>query len=84
MRAGDESVRYIATLLQLHAILLTTALAISGRSIHALVDATRNSWQPLIGGGTASAGAYLLVMIAARTTPLGLVAGLRETEVSPL
>ncbi len=26
------------------------------------------------------AGAYLLVMIAARTEPLGLVAGLRETS----
>ena len=45
-----------------------------------MIAAVRRSPLKLLFGGAASAGAYLLVMIAARTTPLGLVAGLRETS----
>jgi drug/metabolite transporter (DMT)-like permease len=37
-------------------------------------------WRNLL-AGTASAGAYMLVLIAARTAPLGLVSAFRETSV---
>lgn len=80
VRAGDESVRYIALLFPLHAALFTIALVVSRRSVRAMVKTLRFSWRQFLAGGAASAGAYLLVMIAARTTPLGLVAGLRETS----
>lgn len=80
VRAGGESVRYIAALFFLHALLFTVLLGLTRRSIVSMVDAFRRSPSRLLVGGGASSGAYLLVMIAARTTPLGLVAGLRETS----
>lgn len=78
VRAGDESVRYIAALFVLHSVLFTVILALTRRSTTSMTAAIRRSPRHLLIGGGASAGAYLLVMIAARTTPLGLVAGLRE------
>lgn len=55
-------------------------IRISRGSFESLHRAIRRSSGQLLVGGAASAGAYMLVMIAARTTPLGLVAGLRETS----
>lgn len=80
VRAGDESMRYIAALFVLHSALFTTMLTMTRRSTASLRNALRQSPGRLLIGGGASAGAYLLVMIAARSTPLGLVAGLRETS----
>ncbi len=80
VRAGDESVRYIGALFVFHSALFTVVLAATRGSLSSLGDALKRSPGRLFFGGAASAGAYLLVMIAARTTPLGLVAGLRETS----
>lgn len=82
VRAGDDSIRYIAALFQLHAVAFSMMILVTRRSPTTMIAAVRRSPQKLLLlGGAASAGAYLLVMIAARTTPLGLVAGLRETSV---
>jgi drug/metabolite transporter (DMT)-like permease len=80
VRAGDESVRYIGALFVLHSAAFTTIMRISRGSFESLHRVIRRSPGQLLVGGAASAGAYLLVMIAARSTPLGLVAGLRETS----
>jgi drug/metabolite transporter (DMT)-like permease len=80
VRAGDDSIRYIAALFQLHAVTFGMMILVTRRSPTTMIAAVRRSPLKLLLGGAASAGAYLLVMIAARTTPLGLVAGLRETS----
>lgn len=80
VRAGDESVRYIAALFVLHALLFTAVLGFTRGSTATMRTALVRQPGRLLVGGAASAGAYLLVMIAARTTPLGLVSGLRETS----
>lgn len=80
VRAGDESVRYIAALFVVHSLLFTVMLVATRRSTVTMRDAVARHPARLLLGGASSAGAYLLVMIAARTTPLGLVAGLRETS----
>lgn len=80
VRAGDESVRYIGALFVLQSILFTIVLGVVRGSTATMQSALTKQPLRLIAGGAASAGAYLLVMIAARTTPLGLVAGLRETS----
>jgi len=80
VRAGDDSIRYIAALFQLHAVAFGMMILVTRRSPTTMIAAVRRSPLKLLLGGAASAGAYLLVMIAARTTPLGLVAGLRETS----
>jgi drug/metabolite transporter (DMT)-like permease len=80
VRAGDESVRYIAALFVLHSLLFTVVLGVGRRSFSTMRFGLARQPRRLLVGGAASAGAYLLVMVAARTTPLGLVAGLRETS----
>lgn len=80
VRAGDESVRYIAAMFVLHSVLFTVTLGFTRRSTITMREAVTRQTGRLLIGGASSAGAYLLVMIAARTTPLGLVAGLRETS----
>ena len=80
VRAGNDSIRYIAALFQLHAVAFGITILATRRSPSTMIAAVRRSPLKLLFGGAASAGAYLLVMIAARTTPLGLVAGLRETS----
>jgi drug/metabolite transporter (DMT)-like permease len=80
VRAGNDSVRYIAALFQLHAVAFTITILAIRRSPTTMLATVRRSPRRLMFGGLASACAYLLVMIAARTTPLGLVAGLRETS----
>lgn len=82
VRAGDESVRYIAALFVLHSLLFTVMLVATRRSTVTMRSALAQHPGRLLIGGASSAGAYLLVMVAARTTPLGLVAGLRETSAA--
>lgn len=79
VRRGDESLRYISLVFVLHASMLV-ALVLWRRGLAATRAAVADQRGTLLLGGAASAGAYLLVMTAARTEPLGLVAGLRETS----
>ena len=80
VRAGDDSIRYIAALFQLHSVAFGLTILATRRSPTTMIAVVRRSPVKLLVGGAASSGAYLLVMIAAQTTPLGLVAGLRETS----
>lgn len=79
VRTNGDAVQFISAVFVLNAVILTAVVARwrgSGPMRNAVVA------QPgrLLAGGAASAGAYLLVMVVARTEPLGLVAGLRETS----
>lgn len=78
VRAGDEAVRYIGSLFVLHAALFTVVLAAHRGSTASLTAVLRGNPGRVLIGGAGSGGAYLLVMMAARTAPLGLVSGLRE------
>lgn len=51
------------------------------RSVAAVAAGLRAEWRRHLLAGAASAGAYMLVLAAARLAPLGLVAALRETSV---
>jgi drug/metabolite transporter (DMT)-like permease len=79
VRATGDSVSFITTVFVVNAVGLSAVLLWfrGPAALRALV-----AQQPvrLAAGGTASAAAYILVMIAARTEPLGLVSGLRETS----
>lgn len=81
VRAGDESLRFISALFALSSVGLTTVV-LTVRGPRVMIRQLRTSMWHTIIGGLASAGAYLLVLIAARTNPLGLVAGLRETSAA--
>jgi len=81
VRAGDESLRFISAVFALSSIGLTSIVMVK-RGPAAMVQRVRDSWWRTALGGCASAGAYLLVLIAARSNPLGLVAGLRETSAA--
>lgn len=79
VRANGDSVQYIAAVFVLHALIFT-GIVVHRRGIDTMRRTAGAQPFRLLLGGTASAAAYLLVMIAARTEPLGLVAGLRETS----
>ncbi len=79
VRANGSSASYIMAGFVLHAIGLSL-IVWNRRGLPAMADALRAEPLRLFVGGCASGAAYLLVMIAARTTPLGLVSGLRETS----
>ena len=51
------------------------------RGVAGVVASVRVDWWKQLLGGSASALAYILVLIAARTSPLGLVSAVRETSV---
>ena len=80
VRANGDSVQFIAAVFVVHAVVLTGIVA-RQRGGTPMKQTLMDDPVRLLIGGTASAVAYLLVMIAARTEPLGLVAGLRETSV---
>lgn len=46
-----------------------------------MLGSVRVDWPRGLGGGVASAIAYILVLAAARVAPLGLVSAVRETAV---
>ena len=79
VRTNGDSLQYIAAVFIVHAAALTVVV-LRGRGLSLMREAVVAQPGRLLVGGTATAGAYLLVMIAARTEPLGLVAGLRETS----
>jgi drug/metabolite transporter (DMT)-like permease len=54
-------------------------LVIRGRG--AMLGIVRSDWRKAAVGGFATAIAYLLVMVAALSAPVGLVSGVRETSV---
>ena len=80
VRAGGEAMRLLASVFVLHAVALTVVVALRRGLVPALGSAAADL-RPVIVGGAGSAGAYLLVLMAARDAPVGLVAGLRETSV---
>jgi len=51
------------------------------RSLSGAISGLRLEWRRHVLAGIASAGAYALVLSAARLAPLGLVAAFRETSV---
>jgi len=51
------------------------------RGLAGVVASVRIDWWKQFLGGTASALAYILVLVAARISPLGLVSAVRETSV---
>lgn len=79
VRTNDNAAQYLAAATLVHALALT-GIAIKTRGRAAMAEAVSAHPARLFAAGAASVGAYLLVMIAARTEPLGLVAGLRETS----
>jgi len=78
VRATGDSLRYLAALFLLHAVLLTGVVLVLRRGHLGLGPGLGRIF--VIGGG-ASALAYLLVLIAAQRAPLGLVSGVRELSV---
>lgn len=79
VRANGDSLQYIGALFVVHAFVLSVVV-LRQRGLTAMREAMITQPGRLLIGGTASAGAYLFVMVAALTEPLGLVAGLRETS----
>lgn len=79
VRANGNAAQFIGAVFVLHAIPLTVIVGRT-RGLDAMRVAIRSQPGRLLFAGLASAGAYLLVMIVARTEPLGPVAGLRETS----
>lgn len=78
VRATGDSLRYLAALFLLQAIVLTGVILVSRRG-HIRVGA--DQWRTFVVGGGSSALAYLLVLIASQEAPLGLVSGVRELSV---
>lgn len=79
VRANGDSAQYIGLGFVVLAVALTLVVA-RIRGVAAMRAAVVAQPIRLAVGGIASAGAYLLVMVAALTEPLGLVSGLRETS----
>lgn len=80
VRAAGSSPRYTAALFLSNAITIGM-VALVRRSRGDWVAGWRASGWRQVGGGMASALAYLLVLTAARSAPLGAVAALREISV---
>ena len=80
VRSLGESVSYTITVFLAGAVGFTP-LVIRLRSWNGLVGAVAAEPGRYAFAGAASAGAYILVLIAARSAPLGLVAAVRETSV---
>ena len=80
VRGLDSAVGYTAALAVGNAILyLATVIAVRGAS--GVRAGIRADWWKQLGGGAASVTAYMLVLAAARLSPLGLVSAVRETSV---
>lgn len=80
VRQSDNAAQFIATSFVAYAA-LQTVLVRTRRSSSELWHALSDRRLPVLAAGAANAAGYLLVMVAARTEPLGLVSGLRETSV---
>ena len=80
VRSLGESFAYTITVFVIGALLFTP-IVVRVRTATGLRAAVRAERWRYVFAGVASAGAYGLVLIAARTAPLGLVAAVRETSV---
>ncbi|CCM65646.1 MAG: EamA family transporter [Candidatus Microthrix sp.] len=81
VRAGDDAIRYIAVLFVLQTLVLSVVV-LRMRGSGAMAAAVRAQPLRLTLAGLGGVTAYLLVLIASRTSPLGLVSGLRETSTA--
>ena len=81
VREEGGSLRYTAALFLTNALTLTAAALWRRRGAAFRLALTRSSIGGYLVGGVASAAAYLLVLIAARSAPLGAVSAVRETSV---
>lgn len=79
VRANNDSVQFISLMFTMNSVALTPIVVVS-RGWRAMRRTVVSQPSRLFVGSLASSAAYLLVMIAARTEPLGLVSGLRETS----
>lgn len=79
VRENGGAASFIGTSFIVYAVLLT-AVVVVRRGARSMRRTVADSPGRLAFAGAANAGAYLMVMIAARVEPLGLVAGLRETS----
>lgn len=79
VRENGGALSFIGTSFVLHGLLLTVVVS-RRRSVGRMRAALVAEPARMLFAGVANAGAYLLVMIAARVEPLGLVSGLRETS----
>ena len=80
VRSLDGSFSYTISVFVGSAIAFALVLAWRRRP-REIAAAVRSEWVRHLGAGAASVGAYVLVLIAARRAPLGLVAAVRETSV---
>lgn len=80
VRGLDSAVSYTICLFLGNGLLFAIAVFVR-RDRHAIAAGIRDEWWKMAIGGTASALAYLLVLAAARSAPVGLVSAVRETSV---
>lgn len=80
VRASQSTVAYISLLFVAHAVGFSALLAARPENRARMRDVVENKKRTMLLGGLATYGAYLLVLIAARTNPLGAVSALRETS----
>jgi drug/metabolite transporter (DMT)-like permease len=80
VRSLDTALPYTSAVFVGTAVLYTPVIALR-RSSASVKRGFRTEWRRHLLAGTASAGAYALVLAAARLAPLGLVAAFRETSV---
>ncbi len=79
VRENGDAVSFIGASFILYSIVLGMIVLVRRGPGAMVAGLTAEPWR-LTFAGAANAGAYLLVMIAARVEPLGLVSGLRETS----
>lgn len=80
VRSLDSAIAYTVTIFFGQSLLLIPVLLLR-RSPSGVMSALRLEWRRHIFAGAASAGAYGLVLAAARLAPLGLVSAFRESSV---
>ena len=80
VRREGEAVSVIAAEFVLLAVALGLVVLVL-RGPRAMLGMVEADWRKAAIGGFASGAAYLLVMVAALTAPIGLVSGVRETSV---
>jgi drug/metabolite transporter (DMT)-like permease len=80
VRQEGAAVAVIATEFVLLAVALGVVVLVL-RGPHAMLGMVRDDWRKAAIGSVASGAAYLLVMVAALSAPVGLVSGVREISV---
>jgi drug/metabolite transporter (DMT)-like permease len=80
VREEGEALSVIGSEFVLLAIALGLVVLVL-RGPRAMTSMFRSDWKSAVVGGFATGTAYLLVMIAALSAPVGLVSGVRETSV---